>query len=192
MLLSGLSLLLAAATPPAFNSGTDRGVFVYDHVVLDFQRESEVMGRSHRLVNCSTEVLYCADGQLFNIVLPRLCRGIDIRPGGAWRQGELETTVIGQERVEVVGHAPPGTTYTLYYLHTNVRPDIVFAYSPQRGVMGFYFDLRREFRPAEAVDFVPLARRGELRAFSRTEEARTRNFYLALLTLDQFAACVEG
>ncbi len=55
---------------------------------------------------------------------------------------------------------------------------------------GLYFDLRREFRPAEAVDFVPIARRGELEAFSRSAEARQRNFFLGLLTLDQFAACL--
>jgi hypothetical protein len=190
--MSLLTLLLgaAAASAPAFNAGTDRGVFVYDYLVLDFQRGQEVMGRSHALRNCSTDTLYCADGELFNIVLPRFCRDIEIRPGTVWRQGELQTTVIGRENIDVVGHAPAGTNYQLYYLHTNVRPDIVYAYSPNRGVIRLYYDLRREVRPGEAVDFVEIARRGELEAFSRTADARRRNLSLGLLTLDQFAACL--
>lgn len=191
MFLQSMLIGAAVASAPPFDTGTDRGVFVYRYLVLDFRRRAEVMGLRHGLRNCSTETMYCADGELFNIVLPRFCRDLNIRPGTVWRQGDLETTVIGQEHVAVVGHAPPGASYQLYYLHTNVRPDIVFAYTPGRGVTGLYFDLRREgSRPAEAVDFVPIARRGELEAFSRTPEARQRNFFLSLITLDQFAACL--
>ncbi len=187
-----LLIAVAAAMPPPFDTGTDRGVFVYGHLVLDFWRRSEEMGRRYTLRNCSTETLYCADGELFNIVLPRFCRDIDIRPGTVWRQGDLETTVIGQERVGGAGHWSPGTTYELYYLHTNVRPDIIYAYSPNRGVIKLYYDVRREIRPSEAVDFVAMARRGELLSFSREiiGDLRRQHLSLGLLTLDQFAVCL--
>jgi hypothetical protein len=190
MLFAALLLTLATAQPPPFNAGADRGVFVYGPLLLDFQRRTELMGRNHALTNCSTDSRYCADGELFNIVLPRFCRDMEMRIGERWRHGDLETTLIGQEHMSAADHGPPGPGSQLFYLHTNVRPDIVYAYSPARGVTHLYYDLRREFRPAEAVDFVAIARRGELDAFSRTPEARQRNLVLGLVTLDQFAACL--
>lgn len=190
MLLAALLLTLAAAQPPPFNAGADRGVFVYGPLLLDFQRRTELMGRSRALTNCSTDSRYCADGELFNIVLPRFCSDAEMRVGARWAQGDLETTVIGQERVAGTGHGPPGASDRLFYLHTNVRPDIVYAYSPERGVTHLYYDPRRELRPAEAVDFVAIARSGALDAFSRAPEAHQRNLVLGLVTLDQFAACL--
>jgi hypothetical protein len=182
---------VAVTTAPAFNQGNDRGVFVYGHVVLDFQRQEEVMGRSHRLRNCSTETQYCADGELFNIVLPRFCADVRAEPGAVWRIGDLATTVIGQDQIDVP-HAPPGTRYSQYYLQTNARPDVVYAYSPQRGVIRIYYDPRSEFAPADAVNFAAMARDGRLAAFRREINGDPQREHLALplLTLDQFGACL--
>jgi hypothetical protein len=178
---------------PAFNAGTDRGVFVYGTLVLDFQTRHEVMGGSHRLVNCSTETMYCADGELFNIVLPRFCADLDLRPGTIWRQGDLETRVIGGGEAITMAHAYPGTRYTNYYLQTNVRPDIVFEYSRERGVTTVYYDSRSEHVPAEAVDFAALAREGRLGVFRReiVGDPRREHLALPLITLDQFGTCLD-
>lgn len=193
MVLLGLLGAVAAASSPSFNEGSDRGVFVYGTLVLDFRQRQEVMGRSHRLSNCSTEAFYCADGALFNIVLPRFCADLDLRAGTVWRQGDLETRVIGAGETVTVPHAYPGTRYTLYYLQTNVRPDIVFEYSRERGVSTIYYDIRREYAPAEALDFVALARSGRLGAFRReiVGDPQRQHLALGLLTLDQFGACLS-
>lgn len=182
-----------AQTSPAFNAGTDRGVFVYGTLVLDFQQQHEVMGRSHRLMNCSTDTIYCADGELFNIVLPRFCADLDLRPGTVWRQGNLETRVIAAGEAVAVAHAYPGTRYTLHYLQTNVRPDIIFEYSRERGLTTIYYDSRSERAPTEAVDFAAMARDGRLGAFTREiiGDPQRQHLALHLLTLDQFGACLE-
>jgi hypothetical protein len=192
VVLLGLLGAVAAASAPAFNEGSDRGVFVYGTLVLDFRQRQEVMGRSHRLSNCSTETSYCADGELFNIVLPRFCADLRAEPGAVWRLGSLATTVIGRDQAEPA-HAYPGTRYALYYLQTNVRPDVVYAYSPERGVIRIYYDTRSEHAPADAVDFAAMARDGRLAAFTReiAGDARREHLALHLLTLDQFAACLS-
>src|SRR3712207_3678008 len=62
-----------AALQPPLNPGTDRGVFVFGTLTLDFRERAEVYGRRSSLRNCSTEAVYCVDGEMFNIVLPRRC-----------------------------------------------------------------------------------------------------------------------
>jgi hypothetical protein len=193
VLTLGVLVALATATAPPFNEGRDRGVFVYGTLVLDFQAQHEVMGLSHRLLNCSTETMYCADGELFNIVLPRFCVDLDLRPGAIWRQGDLETRVIAEGETITMAHAYPGTRYTNYYLQTNVRPDVVFEYSRLRGLTGIYYDHRSEHAPAEAVDFAALAREGRLGAFRREiiGDPRREHLVLPLITLDQFGTCLD-
>ena len=176
-ILIGLTLL-------PFNPTTDRGVFVYGYLALDFARGIEVAGMQRSLRNCSDEDYFCADGVVFNIVLPRSCGSIG--PTTTWRLGELETTVIGRQggwRANTVRHGLPSDE--TYYLHTNVRPDVVFAYSPLGGVMTIYYD------PRGRTDFVTMARDGELDRFTTSAigDPQRDALTMELITLDTFSEC---
>ena len=186
---------LLFATAPTFNEGNDRGVFVYGYLVADFRVGVEVAGMRFPLQNCSSDTRYCSKGHLFNVVVPRFCRDLDPRIGTVWREGDLETTVIAQSnRPTDIG--PAGATRTanstVYYLQTNRRPDVVFAYSGERGVFLIYYDVRHESAPREAVDFPALARNGQLDHFTQQAigDAGREHMVLPLLTLDRFASCL--
>ena len=183
ILLAAIAGLLAVS-PNSFNRGTDRGVFVYGHLVLDFQQESEVMGLGHRLRNCSTNVHFCADGELFNIVLPKVCG--EVRPDTVWRSGNLVTSVLGKRLGwQHLVARPRVPIDEVYYVHTNERPEIVYAYSPMGGVLWVYYD------PRGQVDFVEVAREDRLDELQTVlmEDASREHMVLGLLTLDTFAEC---
>lgn len=189
------ALMLPGANSPSLNPSNDRGIFVFSHFVLDFRLGLEVLGRGSRLANCSTATTYCADGELFNIVLPRRCE--EIGPNSVWRQNGIETRVLNREGgwgatpARPLLHRPPVQTY---YLHSNQHPEVVYQYSPQRGVAQIFYDIRQQLDRGSALDFVQMARDGQLSRFSREvvgDESRS-HLVLRLLTLDQFAPCLPG
>lgn len=183
-------LYVAIALSAPLNDSTDRGVFVYGGLLLDFMRGIERGARFHSLKNCSTEEFYCVDGNYFNVVIPRSCADFKPEIGMTWRLGKLETTLIGKandSNVPNYHRMPTGPLYGTYYLVTNEQPDVVLAYSPRRGVTTLFRDVRRE----DAIDFLALARSGELAAFAReawNNPLRGR-LILNLATMDTLAEC---
>jgi hypothetical protein len=167
-----------------FNPSNDRGVFVFGSLVLDFRRHTEVFEPSGRLRDCSTTEAYCADGDIFNVAVPRICAREPILSGAVWSHAGIETTVIARgpdERGDP--HRPRATRY---YLHSNVRPNLVFSYSPERGITKIYFDYRNR------VNFVELARAGSLHQFDReaSGDPLRASMVKPLITLDAFAPCL--
>lgn len=183
-------LYTSIALSTLLSNSTDRGVFVYGGLLLDFMTGIERDARFHSLTNCSTEEFYCIDGNSFNVVVPRSCADFSPRIGTKWRMGKLETTLIGKANdAGLPNHhrLPTGPLYETYYLVTNEQPDIVLAYSPRRGVTALFRDVRKK----DAIDFVALARSGELAAFKREAGQNPLRGRLILdkVTMDTLAEC---
>ena len=174
----GFSIFLAAllALTPAFTAGTHRSVYVFGYMALDFTLQWESAGLRYPLRDCSDETLFCADGEVFNIVLPRICG--PIAPGTSWRAAGMETRVIAPSRL-------PVALGTIYYLHTDARPDVVFAYSHFTGVARVYYD------PRGRHDFAAMAREGRLDRFTleASGDPERDPLVMELITLHTFAEC---
>ena len=180
-----LVLTLAGSAGRAAASGasepfawSDRGMFVFSYVVLDFQAGEELQGvgpHITRLVNCSTAEFYCAYADLTHIVLPRKCSGLN--GDGPWSVNGVTTNVL--YRGEDVG-ARHGANRILL-LGDPKFPKVVYEYDPDRGVLGFYFS---QF---DGADLVKLASGGP----AGLAKYRNRDTYFGLVTLDRFGMCAH-
>jgi hypothetical protein len=170
--------LSAAAAPP----WSERGVFVFGWLVLDFQRGIEAQGVGPRagLANCSTDTLYCAAGDIVRVVLPKDCSDIK---SGRWSQAGIETEVLGKfDDPQAVAHPLHAYgTGTLYLLGSSARPDVVYEYDPGIGVRGLYYSYAGE-------DIVAAARAAGWDALRKKENRGL--LYSSLITLDPFGACI--
>ena len=166
------------------NDATDRGVFVFGPLLLDFRENREVLLQTARLANCSTERFFCVDGGVVNFVLPRECGPIAV--GDTWRSGGLETTVIGRTTIRNPHY--PHLSEPGFYVHTNVEPTAVFLYVPSAGVRRIFYDLRGR------TDFVSRARNGTLDAFflEAIRDPLRQHLVMSRITLDTLAECRRG
>jgi hypothetical protein len=163
----GGALAAEPASPPPWS---ERGVFVFGPVVLDFPKSVE---RFDNLVdgptNCSNAEHYCVDGTIFHLVLPKTCR--DMKVGESWTLDGITTAVLRQDA---------GT----YYLGDPARPSAVYEYEHDAGVMGFYYDA------LGIIDFVRLARETGIPADYRKQESLGPDSkYFSLTSLDLFGRC---
>lgn len=186
MLTAGtVASILFLLAPGSFNRSYDRGIFVYGDLSLDFRKEVEIYGRVNRLRDCSTDRYFCAKGDIFNIVLPKDCR--ELRLGAVWRVGNLETRVLGSQKQTESLHRRFYIPADHYYLQTNVRPEIVYTFSADRGLTQVFHD------PTGGTDFVALAREGRIEAFQQESSGNParRSAVKSLLTFDTFAECAN-
>lgn len=171
----------AAAPPPA--GWSERGVFGFRDVALDFQRERERFGgTSTPLIDCSDAGVYCAKGAIVNIVLPRYCSGLEGAAG--WSRANIRTEVLWSgEELQPVERYGSGR---LLLLGNAQQPEIVYLYDPKFGVRGFFYD------PTGRTDFVAMARKGEIDAYRKrlAAEANPPRTYFGLATLDPFGKCL--
>jgi hypothetical protein len=184
MLLLIALMAMHPVSADSFNPATDRGVFVWGRISLDVRNGLENSGRLRRLRNCSNEQLYCADGDVFNIVLPKRCE--TIRPDSEWRMGALTTRVLGKRGAwPPAGTSEPPLGSGEYYVHTNERPDLVFLWAPEAGVRAIYYDHQGR------VDFAAAARDGTLPRLEKELLSDPLRQHLVMFPLgfDQFAAC---
>lgn len=171
----------AAARPPA--GWSERGVFGFRDVGLDFQRQIErFAGTSTPLTDCSDAGAYCARGAIVNIVLPRYCSGLEGAAG--WSRANVRTDVLWSgDELQPVERYGSGR---LLLLGNAQQPEIVYEYDPEFGVRGFFYD------PTGRTDFVAMARRGEIGAYGKrlATEANPPRTYFGLATLDPFGKCL--
>lgn len=187
--ISAVILASSAATGRERSAWSDRGIFVFGNVSLDFQHERERFGPFFsNLEDCSTDELLCAKGDLVQIVLPRQCGGIE---AGSWRMGDITSSVLGFFDVPLTPHNPRDK---MYFLGDPERRWIVYKYSERFGVKSIYFD------PLKRMDLVKLASSGDLddRRVLETvknlaDEYQTKaNLLNNLITFDSFGACIRG
>jgi hypothetical protein len=176
----GSGALAADVAPPAWS---ERGVFVFDGVVLDFWKDVEVFGPTVvRPVNCSTPDFYCVRGNIVNLVLPRECR--DIKVGDEWSIGENRTTVLDEEPVPdpSFGLHPRGST-RVFFLGGLRRPHVVYRYDRAQGVNAILYD--------PAINFVDIARTNQIWQYEQQAKLQRQPYFFALISLDFFGRCSE-
>jgi hypothetical protein len=172
--------LAADLAPPAWS---ERGVFVFDGVVLDFWKNVEVFGPNVvRPANCSTRDFYCVRGNIVNLVLPRECR--DIKVGDEWSVGENRTTVLDEEPVPapLFGLHSRGSS-RVFYLGDLRRPHVVYRYDRAQGVNAIFYD--------PAIDFVEIARANRIWQYEQQAQLRRQPYLFPLVSLDFFGRCRE-
>lgn len=183
-LIFSLSVMASPAAGIGFNASSDREVYVFGTITVDFIHKAEAAGRIKGLSDCSTAEYFCADGEVFNVVLPKAC-GV-IHPGMSWRAGKLETIVLGRDRSpREAGRGTARRSRSRYYLQTSEYPEIVYVYSPDAGVTSIFYD------PRKRIDFVGAARSGRLATLEQEvlQDPTTKWSVRPLATLDSFGVC---
>lgn len=188
-MLGKLALMIASsvsageAAAPSPTGWSERGVFGFGDVALDFQLQRErFAGTSAPLTDCSDAGAYCARGAIVNIVLPRHCSGLEGAAG--WSRVNVRTDVLWSgEELQPVERYGSGR---LLLLGNARQPEIVYEYDPKLGVRGFFYD------PTGRTDFVAMARNGGIDAYRKrlATEANPPRTYFGLATLDPFGKCL--
>lgn len=173
--LAGLVILtsirsVSGGEPPRFS---DRGIFVFGELMLDFEFQVEVLGRRAKLTNCSTQNYYCARAYYVHVALPRRCEPLMV--GKRWVAEEVQTEVLAAYEEKQIAPMAPENAQQAYLLGSAKFPDTVYEYTASHGVTGMYF--------GGGIDLAKFARAGTL-----TDE-KWRKYYLPLLTLDDFGKC---
>jgi len=182
----GIALLLAdilgsrpAVADDQSEAWSNRGVFAFNDLVFDFQKELEVVGPiSSHLENCSDKSFFCAKGGYLRVALPRRCESLQI--GKVWTHSGVMTKVLSSHQEGFAGRQgialleAPGP-YADYLLGDPAFPHTVVEYTIERGIVGIYHDSR--------VDLVSEAMLGDLRKYEHQPT------YRELVTLDKFGAC---
>lgn len=170
----------AASLPPPWS---ERGVFVFGRITLDFWKRMELFAGPTGLENCSTSKFYCAEAYITHIALPRGCEGADhAQVGTTWRVGDVRTTVLrifDEPRTPLDPHIPMGSGHVLL-LGDSQYPNTVYEYDTGMGVKGIFFDA------ANKVNFVQLAQ-----ANSDLSSYRDLDHYYGLQTFDPFGSCAN-
>jgi hypothetical protein len=184
---SGIALvasLLYPASPVAADvvapatAWSERGVFVFGHILLDFKFriESLGLGPHTRLIDCSTLQFYCAYAGVLHLALPRECRALE--DGDSWSVNGVTTYVLykGADPAATRGYHPYGSG-TIMLLGDPKFSDVVYDYDPESGVTGIYY--------VPNTDIVSIARKGQdgLQMFHESGQ------YNPLFTLDLFGRC---
>lgn len=157
---------------------SERGVFVFGALVLDFHRGRYSAGPiKGRLFNCSNGSFFCMNSTksslenlTFQLVLPRSCEKIRrSKPGDVWLLGHVRTEILGIEVSEV--------DKTLY-LGDPRFPHVAYIYSLADGV-------KKIIRTYRGVDWVKRLKSGKV------DEAEIGKSGSELKTFDPFGKCEE-
>ena len=180
-------LLAAVLAVPALAADTEpppwseRGVFVFGYLTIDFQRHTAVtvpdrsIGFYYGLVNCSNETFYCVKSQHVDLVLPKICAPMKV--GDTFSLAGITTTVLAEvpnARAHIGLHSQGPQKQ--YLLGDDSKPDTVYVYWGQDGVVEIDMGL--------GWNLVERARHGE--PLSDEQHKYTGN---GLLTLDAFGPC---
>jgi hypothetical protein len=167
------------APPPVWS---DRGVFVFGGLLLDFQRGSARFGPfAYDLTNCSDTEYYCAKSEPVTLVLPRWCES-KIEVGRTWTHEGIETSVVGKIEAPPAHLSVPGRV--LYVLRSNASPNTAYLYNDGSGsVSAILYD---SVKPLD-LSWLP---EGETAKFDLISGSPERQRLLkSLLTLDKFGPC---
>ena len=175
-------LLAAIAVAPAFAADTapppwsERGVFVFGYVGLDFKYglEDWVPLFPYSLTNCSTKTYYCASAYIVHIVLPRTCS--ELKVGDSWTVGGITTIVLAEVHnpssdLGIHAYGPA----TVQLLGSPAFPHTVYEYWGQGGVRVIYYDF--------LSDLVAMAGTAKFRENLKPHTAH------GLITRDLFGPC---
>ena len=159
---------------------SERGVFVFGDLVLDFRKHTEqIYPFASVLTDCSTQKYYCAKGNIVQIVLPKQCSDFISSP--TWSVRDVSIVKLHEEN-EVEDMIHPSGSGHLVFLGTPSRPAVVYEYDPAAGVRAIYYD------PENKINFVAMAEQGKLTSYRQGMRRGNDTFY-PLLTLDKFGAC---
>ena len=161
------------------------GVYVFGPLRIDLNRLREQFNpmAMHRLVDCSTEQLFCLTsrrhdkiGSVMAFVGPRRCS--DFKVGDSWSNEDVRTEVLA--RIRTV--QPPLEHHfrrsdIVYYLGDGTNPAIVYEYWAGEGVVAVYHGLSS--RP----DLVNDVRQG------LDPRSLPVPYRMSLMTFDRFAPC---
>jgi hypothetical protein len=170
----------ALATDNALFPWSERGVFVFSGIVLDFWKGVEVSKPyvTSGLVNCSTANYYCAFGDIIHVVLPRHCELLNQKK---WSVSTMETEVLATlDDPEAATSVHPWGSGKLLLLGDGIHTNVVYEYDPIRGVRGFYWDSLKSKNLAEIV------RAGNTKEIAELDK-NVR--YYELVSLDPFGKC---
>jgi len=172
--MSFLSLSVALVLTGQTGSWSERGVFAFGDLILDFRRNMERRGPFVApLADCSERGLLCARGGIVRIVLPKTC---GIKVGQVWTAGDIQTRVLFKTNYTP---GPHNVNEETYYLASNGVKNVLYEYKPSVGVFGIYHD------PLDSVDFIAMANVSTLNNIRREKP----HYYLPLNTFDGFGAC---
>jgi len=178
-MIASVIALAALLAQPAIGvpSWSDRGIFAFDGLLIDFQRTVERGSTPFGapLVNCSTEALFCAQGHHIRVVFPRSCGAWPV--GTSWAHMGVRTEVLAQYEEPLHPHRI-GSGQRLLLGHTD-QPYIVFEYDLDAGIVSVWYD------PTERTDFVSMAIAETL--FEAPLEWPQR--HMGLLSVDPFGRC---
>lgn len=179
--LIGSLSIFAAAAAQTNSKWSDRGVFVFGNLSLDFEKGQIRRGwKTGPLENCSDASYYCARSEFLTVVLPKKCSA-DLRVGDAWKVAGVETRVVGTID-EPVGHlGTPGGV--LYVLQTSGNPRVALIYRRSSGVLSLLSD------PNKDLDLSWTKPRGRGDYGEITASPYWRGVYGALVTFDAFGGC---
>jgi hypothetical protein len=182
-------LLLPFQAVHAFQSSpapkwSERGVFVFGYLVVDFQipEERYYQYRSARIQNCSNEEFYCiSGGWVFQLALPKKCGPIHV--GDSWGVGDISVSVLSTkvEGSDLDIHRT--ISKTTYWVGSERRSNTVYRYDPRLGVIAVMHD------PAREVDLVGMAKKGDLPDISTLSRPGSSAVYFPLTTFDLFGQC---
>lgn len=163
----------AASTAPESNGWSKRGVFAFYDLVLDFEKQEEVIGpNSSRLKDCSDRSYYCAYASIISIVLPKKCMLVKV--GDVWSHERLKTRVLSSYEIGAASLETFGPR-RMYLLGDVSFPHVVYEYNIDQGVIGIYYN--------PSADLVSAAVSGNMKPYE------DRYTYRELATLDKFGKC---
>lgn len=179
-----LSVLSLAPEQSVPNKWSDRGVFVFGPLLIDFaaNKGTEVLQGSYRyqIVDCSNASFYCASGHYVKIALPKVCQQ-EVRTGTVWAVGNVTTTVLYRGR-----SSPPieKVITETFLLGSKNTPNVVWTYRNDAGVTGLYID------SSNKTDLVSVALEKGVDGLNNGLH-KTHRFY-ERLTSDAFGSCKDS
>lgn len=134
----------SGAAPSNNYRWSERGIFVFGSILLDFDRSVARQGiDSSRLRNCSTFQFYCAESDIVRLVLPRSCLPKDaFSPGVVFRVGSVTSAVISviQDHSDLQ-RIHPTNSGVVVLIGDISRPGTIYEFDPSYGVIAIYRDL---------------------------------------------------
>lgn len=165
---------------------SERGVFVFGSIVLDFRRSVEAWGpQDAALVDCSTDRYFCAAAEIVRIVLPRSCSEVSAASvGTVWTASRKKTVVVARRTDESSSKSSHELgSGELIYLADGARNNVVYEYDRNKGVTAIYYD------SSNTINLVGIATKRNLVDLVSNGELDARLHFFGKVTLDPFGLC---
>lgn len=185
----GLQEAAMSSSTSDYSGWSDRGVFVFGSLLLDFKKRIAAYGiQSSELSDCSQGSYYCASSEIVRIVIPRNCKDLHaLKAGMIFESNGIRTQVLSVRKdLSDVQKIHPVGTGTIAYLGNTQFPFIVYKYDPVLGVRSVYLDIFKR------INFVEMARDEDLLAALERRHLRPDLYENELITLDRFGSCVQA